>query len=445
LLKLRMSRIARFPEYLTMKGRIALLLLLSVLPLISICQQRCGTMYYRSLQEKTRPLESEQKFEEWLQQKQGSLKLQAPTGREAAIEYEVPIVIHVIHNGEPIGLGSNISEEQILSQLEVLNLDFKRLNTDAGDTPPEFVPVAGSMDIEFMLAELDPAGNPTNGINRVRGPKPNWNMEDDVQLKSLSYWDANSYLNIWICNLNDFAGYSQFPVSTLPGLENSSTDPLTDGIVVKYTAFGSSDYGNFNLGLGLDKGRTATHEMGHFFGLRHIWGDESNCDGNDYVSDTPSQSGSTSGCPSHPQLQCPSASPRPAMFQNYLDLTDDACLNLFTKGQIVRMRTVLENSPRRASLLQTSPQVAGRQFEKIFSPNDDGINDYWKWSEYDKYSGCKVTVFNRFGRLVYEMKTYDGSWDGRAMDGRALEEEAYFYIISCTGSPDVTGGVRIVR
>jgi gliding motility-associated-like protein len=441
-----MSRITRFPEYLPMKGRISLLLLLLFLvPLTSVCQQRCGTTDYRTLLEKTRPQESEQKFEEWMEQKQTTQKLKPSTGREAAIAYNVSVVVHVIHNGEGIGQGANISDAQILSQIEVLNLDFQRLNADAEDTPTEFAPVAGSMDLEFGLAEIDPAGNPTTGINRVKGPKPSWNMADDVQLKSLSYWNANNYLNIWVCNLNDFAGYSQFPISTLPGLENSSTDPLTDGIVIKHTAFGSSDYGNFVLGNGLERGRTATHELGHFLGLRHIWGDESNCDGTDYVSDTPPQSGSTSGCPSHPQLLCPSASPRPAMFQNYLDLTDDACLNLFTKGQVVRMRTVLENSPRRASLLQTPSQIDGRQFEKIFSPNDDGVNDYWKWSDYNKYSGCNVKVFNRFGKMVYEMSTYDGSWNGRALDGRVLEEEAYFYIISCAGSPDVTGGVRIVR
>ena len=436
---------ARFPESLPVTGRIALLLLLLQLPVISICQQRCGTLDYSSQLERTKRLENEQQFEEWLGKKIDHRKLQPSTGREAALEYEVQVVVHVIHNGEAIGQGSNISEAQILSQIDVLNLDFNRLNVDAGNTPMEFMPVAGNMDIEFVLAQADPAGNTTNGINRVKGSKTTWSMSDDQQLKALSYWSANSYLNIWICNLTDFAGYTQFPVSTLPGLENSSTNPLTDGIVIWYRAFGSSDYGSFNLDNGLNKGRTATHEVGHFFGLRHIWGDQSNCNGTDYVSDTPTQSSSTSGCPSHPQPQCPSGNPRAAMFQNYLDLSDDACMNLFTKAQIIRMRTVLENSPRRASLLLTSPPIVGRQFDKLFSPNGDGVNDYWKWYDYDKYSGCKVTVYNRFGKLVYETNTYDGSWNGTAMDGRVLEEEAYFYVITCAGSPDVTGGVRIVR
>jgi hypothetical protein len=193
------------------------------------------------------------------------------SGRSANDYYEVQVVVHVVHNGEAAGQGSNISDAQIQSQIEVLNLDFNRLNIDAGNTPSEFVPLAGSMNIKFVLARYDPQGNATNGITRVVGTEPSWGIEDDEQLKSLSYWNANNYLNIWVCNLTEYAGYTQFPVSTLPGLENSSANPLTDGIVIRYSAFGSSDHGNFNLDKGLDKGRTTTHEVGHFFGLRHTW------------------------------------------------------------------------------------------------------------------------------------------------------------------------------
>lgn len=439
-----MSRIVRFHQYMSVSGRFALLLLLFYSPFICIGQQRCGTPEYINLRHGKSRAQNEQKFEEWIEGKIDARK-GTTASRTALEEYEVQVVVHVIHNGEAVGVGTNIPDAQILSQLEVLNLDFKRLNTDAGNTPPEFAGLAGSMTIEFVLADVDPQGNATNGINRVKGSKTSWTMDDDEQLKAQSYWNANNYLNIWVCNLDEYAGYTQFPVSTLPGLENSSANPLTDGIVIQYKSFGSSDYGSFNLDEGLDKGRTTTHEVGHFFGLRHTWGDKADCNGTDYVNDTPPQAQSTSGCPAHPLLQCPTENPRPAMFQNFLDLTDDVCMNLFTKGQIVRMRTVLENSPRRASLLSATMPVAGRQFEKLFSPNGDGVNDYWKWHDYNKYEGCKLAVFNRFGKLVYEMSTYDGSWDGRAMDGQILEEEAYYYIISCTGSQDVTGGVRIVR
>ena len=440
-----MSRLVHFVEYLPINSRTVFLILFFHLSITSFGQKKCGTADYITLIHGNGRLGNEQKFEEWLGQKIESQKGQPSMGRTAADEYEIQVVVHVVHNGETIGQGTNIPDAQILSQIEVLNLDFKRLNSDANQTPSEFTGVAGSMNIEFVLAQFDPQGNTTNGINRVKGPKTEWTMEDDEQLKALSYWNANNYLNIWICNLTEYAGYTQFPVSTLAGLENSSSNPLTDGIVIQYSAFGSSDHGSFNLEYGLDKGRTTTHEVGHFFGLRHTWGDQANCDGTDYVSDTPPQAESTTGCPSHPLLQCPSENPRAAMFQNFLDLTNDACMNLFTKGQVVRMRTVLENSPRRASLLSATVPVASRKFEKLFSPNGDGVNDYWRWNDYNKYEGCKLAIFNRFGKMVFEMNTYDGSWDGRAMDGQVLEEEAYFYVISCTGSPDVTGGVRIVR
>ena len=261
--------------------------------------------------------------------------------------YQIPVVVHVIHNGEAIGSGTNIPDAQILSQISVLNKDYNRLNADAGNTPAEFQSVAGAFNVEFVLAKQDHEGLATNGIVRVQGTKSSWTMNDNYQLKSFSYWPAEDYLNIWVCRLTDFLGYSQFPVSALPGLENSSTNRLTDGVVIAYNAFGSSDDGNFVLQNVYNKGRTTTHEVGHFFGLNHIWGDDDGaCTGSDYVDDTPNQSGSTGGCPTHPRTTCEVTS----MFQNFLDYTNDACMNLFTQGQVSRMEIVIENSPRRASL-----------------------------------------------------------------------------------------------
>ncbi len=264
--------------------------------------------------------------------------------------YEIPVVVHIIHNGEAIGSEKNISDAQVLSQISVLNKDYQRLNSDASSTPAEFQSLAGSFDVEFVLAKQDPEGFATNGIVRIQGTRPSWTINDNYELKSLSYWPAEDYLNIWVCNLGGLLGYAQFPVSSLSGLENSSDNRLTDGVVIAYNAFGSEDDGAFNLAPKYKKGRTTTHEIGHFFGLRHTWGDdEGQCDGSDYVGDTPNQGGSSSGCPTHPQMTCGVTS----MFQNYLDYTDDACMNLFTTGQVGRMTTVLENSPRRSSLLSS--------------------------------------------------------------------------------------------
>lgn len=353
-----------------MRGPLRYLLLLGVaflLPSFAFplrAQDRCGTVQHFKSTNPDHRLRTI-RFEQWLTERK---RLREDNGgaRRSAAAYRIPVVVHVIHNGEEIGTGANISEAQILSQIRVLNEDFNRQNADAVNTPAVFASVAGSLDIEFVLALQDPDGQATNGIVRVDGNRPSWSMTDNYELKSLSYWPAEEYMNIWVVNLtNGHAGYAQFPQSDLAGMENSSTNRLTDGIVIWHRAFGSEDDGNFDLDRVFNKGRTATHETGHFLGLNHIWGDESDCDGTDYVADTPNQGPSTNGCPTHPRSDgCSSV----VMFQNFLDYTNDECMNLFTQGQVDRMIIVLENSPRRASLT-TSPGLQ----EPSPLPNDIGI------------------------------------------------------------------------
>jgi Pregnancy-associated plasma protein-A/Secretion system C-terminal sorting domain len=345
-----------------------LLILLAFCPFAAFPQDRCGTVeYIARLKEQKLLLENSVQFERWLLQKQTD-KLRRNGALRTSATYQIPVVVHVIHNGEAIGSGKNISDAQIASQLSVLNKDYKRLNADAVNTPAEFQPIAGVFDVEFVLAKQNPEGLSTNGIVRVQGTKTSWTMNDNYELKSLSYWPAEDYLNIWVCNMSDFLGYAQFPVSGLPGLENSSANRLTDGVVIAFDAFGSSDDGAFSLQSNYDKGRTATHEIGHFFGLIHIWGDDDGaCNGTDNVNDTPNQGGSTSGCPAHPRATCTGVT---SMFQNYLDYTNDDCMNLFTQGQVERMITIIENSPRRASLTN-SPALS----DPLPLANDLGIKD----------------------------------------------------------------------
>ena len=431
--------------YLTRSG--CLFILFFCISDIAYSQQRCGTVEYnRQLKQNGLVQESDQQFERWLIEKIQRRKVLDKEKRVQVTSYKIQVVVHIIHNGEAVGVGTNIPDAQVISQIAVLNRDFKRLNSDAINTPAEFKPLAGAIPIEFVLAQTDPNGMPTTGINRVKGFKPDYTIEDNIALKAQSYWPAENYLNIWVCYLTDRFGFTQFPVSTLPGLENSSQNRLTDGIIISFEAFGTSDDGNFLLHPIYDKGRTTTHEMGHFFGLRHTWGDEEACKGTDYVDDTPPQAVATLGCPSHPQKECPAANPVSKMFQNFLDYTNDECMNLFTKGQVDRMITVLENSPRRASLLlplsPTQPEV---QFPQLFSPNGDGVNDFWLWTNTLKYDGCKLIIYNRFGKAVYETTSYDNSWDGRSNTGQPLEEEAYYYIVRCENQKDITGAVRMVR
>lgn len=336
-----------------------MLRLLIILPLLSIvligkAQKRCGTVEYMQMQRKLGKIrQTDEEFEQWLAT-QSRYLLRQQQARQQAGPYRIPVVVHIIHNGEPVGTGTNISDAQILSQLDVINKDFNRMNADATNTPPEFAAVAGSMDIEFVLALRDPFGLPTTGIVRVNGGRSSWLVSQENEFKALSYWPAEDYLNIWVLNLSGgFIGYAQFPVSNLPGLEDYQNGvAATDGVVIHYKAFGSSDYGSFDLEPAFNKGRTLTHELGHFFGLRHIWGDQT-C-GTDYVDDTPEQRNETVGCPAHPSATtCTTTINK--MFQNYLDYTNDACMNLFTQGQVQRMQLILDNPavPRRNSLLNS--------------------------------------------------------------------------------------------
>ena len=322
-------------------------------PIFSYGQERCGLVEYEKLRHsKISRLETQDQFEQWMQKRIADNKLRTQqTGRIEANTYTIPVVVHVIHNGELVGAGTNIPDAQIISQIQVINDDYKRLNADKTNTPSEFQTVAGSIDIQFVLAKQDPEGLATNGITRTLGTKTSWTVSDNAEFKALSYWPAENYLNLWVINLSgSIIGYAQLPVSSqLPGLEDSSNDRLTDGVIVDYQTFGSTAGGSFNLDAAFNKGRTATHEIGHFLGLRHIWGDGSNC-ATDYVDDTPAQSASTNGCPTNPQTSCSAHK----MFQNYMDYSNDVCMNIFTQGQVGRMVVVLQSSPRRASLL-TSP------------------------------------------------------------------------------------------
>jgi len=242
----------------------------------------------------------------------------------------IPVVVHVLYSNS----NENISNAQILSQIQVLNDDFRRLNSDANNVWSQ----AADTQIEFCMASVDPNGNATNGITRKSSSKSTWGTSDAMKKSSqggVNPWDASKYLNIWVCNIGGgILGYAQFPGGSA----------ATDGVVIGPQYFGSNDYGSgFYLSAPFNKGRTATHEVGHFLNLRHIWGD-ANC-GNDLVSDTPTAQTSNSGCPVG-KVSCGSTD----MVQNYMDYTDDSCMNLFTLGQKNRMRAVLAAGASRRSL-----------------------------------------------------------------------------------------------
>ncbi|MEM6524611.1 MAG: choice-of-anchor J domain-containing protein [Bacteroidota bacterium] len=290
-------------------------------------------------------------------------------------------MVHIIHFGENIGVGRNISEAQIISQIDVLNEDFRRMNADAANTPTIFQPVASDTEIEFELAQRDPEGLATTGINRVNGGKSSWLLVDNYELKTLSNWPSEDYMNIWVTALADnFLGYAQFPVSDIGGLETASRSAITDGIVVDYRAFGSvAKDEDAVLDPRYDLGRTTTHEVGHYLGLRHIWGD-GGCGVDDFCADTPASSNSNLNL-SNCSFPGPSRCGSDDMFQNYMDFTDDICMNLFTEDQKTRIRAVMDNSPRRVSLANSlgaePPVVAANDLgiRNILSPLKTSCDD----------------------------------------------------------------------
>ncbi|MCC6369797.1 MAG: choice-of-anchor J domain-containing protein [Bacteroidia bacterium] len=255
----------------------------------------------------------------------------------AAAPYIIPVVFHVIYTTAY----GNISDAQIIDQVAILNKEFNRQQADTLLTPSAFLPVAGKFNVEFRLATLDPNGNCTNGINRVYSTLSNCSVnENDV--KAVSYWPSNMYLNIWLTQSMHYSnstdcgggGYATFPGGAA----------TNDGINIRGDLIGNIGTAATNSGWGNFKGRYLIHELGHWFNLRHIWGDAI-C-GNDQVADTPPAVSSNSSCPVFPRNPFNSCGSGASgeMFTNYMDYTNGPCLNMFTAGQVTRMTAALSSS-----------------------------------------------------------------------------------------------------
>ena len=294
-------------------------------------QKRCGISDYLRLLENNHPEIMDEKktlekgIQKWIKDN--------PKYKLRSI-ITIPVVVHVVYNSPQ----QNISDQQIQSQITVLNNDYRRTNIDAMMTPSVWVSVASDCEIEFCLASTDPNGNNTNGITRTQTSQSSFSMQGDpvkdVSSGGKDAWPNDDYLNIWICNLgNNLLGYATPPFGSIGS---------NDGVVIGYNYFGTQG----TVQSPFNKGRTTTHEVGHWLNLEHLWGGGWGSCGNDNVNDTPTQEEENYGCPAFPHNanSCGTTNADGDMFMNYMDYTNDACMNMFTQDQKTRMIATINQS-----------------------------------------------------------------------------------------------------
>lgn len=334
----------------------------------------------------------------------------------SAVVY-IPVVFHIVHNGDAIGTGENITDAQILSQIDALNRDFNAQDPDAVNIPAAFQSLQANCNIIFCLAKFDPDGNPTTGIIRHQLSNATWDTETDIDnnLKPSTIWDRNRYLNIWSIRMggslstNGVLAYSSFPFF---GNANA------DGVVARFNTIGTTG----SLMPGYNRGKTITHEVGHWLGLLHTWGTGAGCgDQGDFVADTPDQDDANFSCPNFPLVSCPSAAPNGDMFMNYMDYTSDACRNMFSKGQLSNMlsvingfRTSLKNAATQCyynldvaakKLLLPTDTICSLSFQPSFMLKNEGITTVSSVTVYYEIDNNGVQLFTWNGSLAMQEET----------------------------------------
>lgn len=305
----------------------------------------------------------------------------------------IPVVVHVLYRS----VTDSLSMTRILSNINSLNADYNLENADTNLIPAYYRPVAGSVGIRFVLANLDPNMQPTTGVTYTKTTVTSFPLDNTIKSTAQGgkdIWDRNNYLNIWTGRLSgSVLGYAQ-----MPGGPAGS-----DGVVIDYRYFGTVGTGSQSP---YNRGRTATHEVGHWFGLWHIWGD-ANC-GNDFVNDTPVSQDANYGCPAYPQITCNNGANNNTeggdMHMNYMDYTDDRCMYMFTAGQKARMLNFLTTATR--SNLLNSYALTGNDnlidaeaaIQVYPNPSSDGV--FKVTLDYRIRENSQLSVLNALGAEV---------------------------------------------
>lgn len=349
--------------------------------------QRCSSFEYKQQKLNEHP-EYQQMFDQQEADYQTFLQ-NHPNGYSPRAVVTIPVVFHVVYNTT----AQNISTTRLIEQINVLNADYRKQNSDASLVPSYFAGVAADCEVQFCLAHRDPNGNWTDGVERIQTSTTSFNTNDNVKYTSsggADGWDRDKYLNIWVCNLgSSLLGYASFP-------GGAAGD---DGVVLHYKYVGVT-----GATAPYNKGRTATHEVGHWLWLLHIWGDDGTaCTGSDQCADTPNQADEHYGCPSGSQVSCTNG-PNGDMWMNFMDYTDDACMYMFTENQKARMWTILTSTRQP---LQTSDgcdvtTVAELTLKNHFSVYPSPSNGQFTVEFANtEYEDLDISVTNTLGQQVY--------------------------------------------
>lgn len=369
--------------------------------------------------------------------------ISANKGSRNATVVQIPVVFHVVYKNA----NQNIADSNLVRQVDILNECFRLQNANFPQTRPVFDTIAADVEVEFCMATVDPQGNPTNGITRTAAAAGTFfdpllgfdNVKADAT-GGKDPWPSDQYLNIWVCDMSFLGVVVVLGYATFPG-----GDPLVDGVVIQYNFIG---YMPNNTTNGL--GRTTVHEVGHWLGLRHIWGDGQFstplCDSTDHVDDTPNaDTASQQSCMI--KNTCSNESPYwtgagidpPDMIENYMDYSYDACMTMFTNGQKDRMLGFLNTT--RASLLTSpgcGPTGLSAVDENWFSlfPNPSGDLVTFRMPDGIAYD---IRIMDTAGRLLLRKRGHGTE----SIDISGFVSGLLFYEVRPDNADTITG--KLVR